>query len=89
LRADQARREPGGPIISGAGSKIMPSKDYFRNLARMSRRIAGNMTDRAIAARLEAIGAEFDLQADATPDCDPADHLAPPPPRNQVHDERT
>jgi hypothetical protein len=67
----------------------MPSRDYFRNLAQMSRRVARNMTDRAIAERLEAIGAEFDLQADAAVDCDSAGGLAPPGQPNPVSNERT
>jgi len=55
----------------------MPSKEYFRNLAQMSRRIARNMTDPAIAQRLEAIGEEFDQQAADAPDSDPSGDLLP------------
>jgi hypothetical protein len=40
----------------------MASKDYFRNLAQMSRRIAGNMTDPVIVDQLLAIGEEYDLE---------------------------
>jgi len=46
----------------------MPSKEYFSNLAQMSRRIARNMTDPAIARRLEAIGEDFEQQAAIAPD---------------------
>ena len=67
----------------------MPSKAYFRNLAQMSRRIAQNMIDPAIAERLEAIGAEFDLQADGIADFDAADGLAPPARFHQGTRERT
>lgn len=56
----------------------MPSKEYFRNLAQMSRRVSRNMTDPAIARRLLAIGDEFEQQALAAPDADPSDELAPP-----------
>lgn len=67
----------------------MPSKDYFRNLAEMSRRIARNMTDQATADRLEAIGAEFDLQAAQAPDSDPSQALAVPSRRRHGSNERT
>jgi hypothetical protein len=67
----------------------MPSKEYFRNLAQMSRRIARNMTDPAIARRLEAIGDEFEQQAAEAPDADPSAELAPPTRRSQGSDERT
>jgi hypothetical protein len=66
----------------------MPSKDHFRNLAQMSRRIARNMTDRAIAERLEAIGDEFEQQAKDTPDSDPLDGLVPTKEAGQGKDER-
>jgi len=68
---------------------IMPSKEYFRNLAQMSRRIAGNMTDPAIAARLEAIGADFDQQAAYAPETDLSDGLTLPKDRGQGNNERT
>jgi hypothetical protein len=55
----------------------MPSRDYFRNLAQMSRRIAGNMTDPAIVAQLQAIGQQFDLEAEHAPASDSTDSLAP------------
>jgi len=61
----------------------MPSKDYFRNLAQMSRRIAGNMTDPAIAEKLQAIGEEYDLEAERAPDRDSSESLALPGPRSQ------
>jgi hypothetical protein len=67
---------------------MMPSKDYFRNLAEMSRRIAGNMTDPAIAARLQAIGEDYDLQAELASDTDAADGLARPRQRAQGGSER-
>lgn len=67
----------------------MPSRDYFRNLAQMSRRIAGNMTDSAIAARLQAIGEDYDLQAELAADADPSDDLAPPRQRARDKSERT
>ena len=67
----------------------MASKDYFRNLAQMSRRIAHNMTDRAIADRLEAIGVEYDLQAERAPDSDPSEPLAPPSQSGQGSSKRT
>jgi hypothetical protein len=50
----------------------MASKDYFRNLAQMSRRIAGNMTDPVIVDQLLAIGEEYDLEAERAPEPDPA-----------------
>lgn len=78
-----------GHITVAAGREVnMPSKAYFRNLAQMSRRIAQNMIDPAVAERLEAIGAEFDLQADGVPDFD-ADGLAPPTRFHQGTRERT
>lgn len=67
----------------------MPSKEYFSNLAQMSRRIARNMTDPAIARRLEAIGEDFEQQAAIAPDSDPSDGLAPPGARAQGNNERT
>jgi hypothetical protein len=67
----------------------MPSKEYFRNLAQMSRRIAGNMTDPAIAARLEAIGEDFDLQAAGAPNADPSDGLTLLKDRGQGNNKRT
>jgi hypothetical protein len=67
----------------------MPSKEYFKNLAQMSRRIALNMTDRAIAQRLQAIGDDFEQQAAIAPDSDPSDGLAPPRNRGLGDDERT
>ena len=67
----------------------MPSKEYFRNLAQMSRRIALNMTDRAIAQRLEAIGEDFEQQAAVAPDSDPSDGLAPPRASGHGDNERT
>ena len=67
----------------------MASKDYFRNLAQMSRRIARNMTDPAIVERLEAIGADYDLQAEQAPDSDPSERLAPLKQRGQASSERT
>ncbi len=66
----------------------MPSKEYFRNLARMSRRIARNMTDPAIARRLEVIGDEFEQQAADAPDSDETGELPLPIPRNQGSGER-
>jgi len=66
----------------------MPSKEYFRNLARMSRRIARNMTDPAIARRLEAIGDEFEQQAADAPDADETGELPVPIQRNQGSGER-
>lgn len=71
------------------GNQTMPSKDYFRNLAQMSRRIASNMTDPAIVERLEAIGAEYDLQAEQASDSDPSENLAPLRRRGQASSERT
>ena len=53
----------------------MPGKDYFRNLARMSRRIAGNMTDPVIVEQLLLIGEEYDLEAERAPDADPSEHM--------------
>lgn len=67
----------------------MQSKDYFRNLAQMSRRIAGNMVDPVIAARLRAIGADYDLQAELAPDADPAAGLVSPRQHVQGGSERT
>jgi hypothetical protein len=45
----------------------MPSKEHFRNLAQMARRVSANMTNRDIADRLEAIGRDFDHQAEEAP----------------------
>jgi len=67
----------------------MPSKEYFRNLARMSRRVARNMIDPAIAQRLEAIGHEYDQQAELAPDSDAANDLPPPGARAPGNDEHT
>jgi len=67
----------------------MPSKDYFRNLAQMSRRVSRNMTDPAIAQRLLAIGDDFEQQAAAAPDADRSDDLAPPGPCNHGSHGRT
>jgi hypothetical protein len=67
----------------------MPSKEYFRNLAQMSRRISRNMTDPAIAQRLLAIGDDFEQQAADAPDLDPSGELAPLGTPNHGHDERT
>jgi hypothetical protein len=61
----------------------MPSKEHFRNLARMARRISANMTNRAVADRLEAIGRDFDYQAEEAPDTDAPDVLVLPPARGQ------
>jgi hypothetical protein len=66
----------------------MPSKEYFMNLAQMSRRIARNMTDPAIARRLEAIGEEFEQQAADAADSDPSGDLVPSNPRNHGSGER-
>lgn len=66
----------------------MPSKDYFRNLAQMSRRVARNMTDPAIARRLEAIGDDFEQQAADASDSDLSGDLAPPAGRNHGNGER-
>jgi hypothetical protein len=63
----------------------MPSKNYFRNLAQMSRRIAGNMTDPVIVDQLLAIGEEYDLEAERASQLDPKVDFAPPgqhPPDN-------
>jgi hypothetical protein len=67
----------------------MPSREYFRNLAQMSRRIAGNMTDPAIAERLLAIGDEFDQRAEAALDSGPVDGLAPARAHSQGSSGRT
>ena len=67
----------------------MPSKEYFSNLAQMSRRIARNMTDPAIARRLEAIGEDFEQQAADAPDSDPSADLVPMPTRKYGSDGRT
>jgi hypothetical protein len=67
----------------------MPSKEYFRNLAQMSRRIARNMTDPAIARRLEAIGVDFEQQAAVALDADPSGSLAPPSRGGLRDNERT
>ncbi len=66
----------------------MPSKEYFRNLALMSRRVARNMTDPAIARRLEAIGDDFEQQAADAPDSDPSADLIPPTRRSHGSGER-
>jgi hypothetical protein len=67
----------------------MPSKEYFRNLAQMSRRVSRNMTDPAIAQRLLAIGDDFEQQAADAPDSDPSGELAPLGARNHGRDGRT
>ena len=67
----------------------MSSKDHFRNLAQMSRRIAGNMIDPVIVARLQAIGEDYDLQADLAPDTDPPKGLVPQRQHLQGRNERT
>jgi hypothetical protein len=67
----------------------MPSKEYFRNLAQMSRRIARNMTDPAIARRLEAIGLDFEQQAAGALDADPSGGLVPPSRGGLRENERT
>lgn len=66
----------------------MPSKDYYRNLAQMSRRVARNMTDPAIARRLEAIGDDFEQQAADAPDSDPSGEFVPPIRRSHGSGER-
>jgi hypothetical protein len=67
----------------------MPSKEYFRNLAQMSRRVARNMTDPAIARRLEAIAEDFEQQAADAPDSDPSADLVPLRARKYGSDGRT
>jgi hypothetical protein len=56
----------------------MPSKDYFRNLAQMSRRVAKNMTDKAVSDRLEAMASDYDQMATRASDADPAKGFALP-----------
>jgi hypothetical protein len=80
---------PLNAVTRGRGNFQMPSKEYFRNLAQMSRRVSRNMTDPAIAQRLLAIGDEFELQAAAAPDSDPSDDLAPPGAPNHGSHGRT
>jgi hypothetical protein len=55
----------------------------------MSRRVAGNTFDKTLAARMEAIGKEFDHQADEAEDLDQSDDMAPPAARGQSDDEHT
>jgi hypothetical protein len=67
----------------------MPSKDYFRNLAQMSRRVAKNMTDKAVSDRLEAMASDYEQMATRASDADPAKDVTPPPPTHHGEDEHT
>jgi hypothetical protein len=55
----------------------MPSREHFRNLAQMARRISVNMINRDVINRLEAIGRDFDRQAEESPDVEAPDVLLP------------
>jgi hypothetical protein len=61
----------------------MLGKEHFRNLALMARRISANMISRDIADRLEAIGRDFDHQAEEAPDTDASDLVVLPDVRAQ------
>jgi hypothetical protein len=53
------------------GNLIMPTREQFRNLAQMARRISANIINQDVVDRLNAIGRDFDHQADDAPDTEP------------------
>jgi hypothetical protein len=48
----------------------MATREQFRALAQMARRISANIIDQDIVDRLNAIGRDFDHQADDAPEAE-------------------
>ena len=57
---------------------MMATREQFRNLAQMARRISANIINQDIVDRLNAISRDFDHQAEEAPDADPPDRQPPP-----------
>lgn len=51
----------------------MSTKEHFKQLAALSRRMRDRLWDRELAAQLERIGADYERRANQEPDVDP-DH---------------
>jgi hypothetical protein len=68
----------------------MPTREDLRNLAQMARRISANIINREIVDRLNAIGNDFDHQADEAFDPAPPKAAAPdqPTPRLRGYSRR-
>jgi hypothetical protein len=60
-----------------AGSLIMPTREDLRNLAQMARRISANIINPDVVDRLNAIGRDFDHQADEAIDPEAPNATAP------------
>jgi hypothetical protein len=56
---------------------MMATREQFRNLAQMARRISANIINQDIVDRLNAISRDFDHQAEEAPDADPPDWQPP------------
>src|SRR5690348_14908662 len=63
-------------VRGSAGSLIMPTREDLRNLAQMARRISANIINRDVVDRLNAIGRDFDHQADEAIDPEAPDATA-------------
>lgn len=57
----------------------MATREQFRNLAQMARRISANITNQDVVDRLNAIGRDFDHQADDASDTGTPERQPLPP----------